>query len=138
GGGEMRFDALVLRPLLTQKLYGREGERSLLVKSWTEDAVALDVVGLGGESLAAVGAAEHGELRVSVYDRFANLQDAAGVLPPFGFALVDFTTTEPLPDLRVSSGNDSEPVAVEFAFQQDGFSGLALDELFNNDAFSDN
>ena len=137
-GDELRFDALVLRPLLTQKLYGREGERLLLVKSWAEDEVVLDASSLVADALAAIGAEDRGELQVRVYDRLSNLQAEASGLPPFGFALVDFTSTEPLPDLRLSNNVDTEPVSVEFAFSQDAFHGLELGELFNNDAFSDN
>ncbi|HZJ10045.1 MAG TPA: hypothetical protein VFD39_10145 [Trueperaceae bacterium] len=137
GGDELRFDAIVLRPLLTQKLYGREGERMLLVKSWADEPVDLDAGGLVSEALAAIGAQERGDLTVRVYDRFANQQDDAAVLPAFGFAIISFASSEALPDLRTSSRVDREPVTVEFAFSQGPFHGLALDALFNNDAFSD-
>src|SRR5690606_29801857 len=82
-GDELRFDALVLRPLLTQKLYGREGERLLLVKSWAEDEVALDASSLVADALAAIGAEDRAELQVRVYDRLSNLQAEGTGLPPF-------------------------------------------------------
>ena len=136
GGGEMRFDALVFRPVLTQKLYGKAGERLLLVKSWSHEPVALEPEAWVSDALAAIEATERGELAVRAYDRFADLQDDATTLPPFGFTFIEFASSEPLPDFRVST-TVSEPVAVQFAFSQDGFHGLDLGALFNNDAFSD-
>lgn len=136
-GRELRFDALVLRPLFTEKLYGRDGERLLLLKSWAGTDVPLD---LGAEltaALAAIGASEHADTTVRVYDRLANLQDSTTTLPPFGFALVNFASDEPLPDLRAAAATQTEPVTVEQAFARAGFLGLDLGALFNNDAFSD-
>jgi hypothetical protein len=136
-GRELRFDALVLRPLVIEKLYGREGERLLLLKSWADSELPLDVAAEVAEALAAVGATDAGSPNVRVYDRMATQQGSADVLPPFGFALITFDSAEPLPDLRATGASLSEPVTVEYAFSQDGFAGLDLGALFNNDAFSD-
>ncbi len=135
-GREMRFDALVLRPELTQKLYGRDGERLLLVKSWADDARALDAGGLVAQALAAIGASEAEDLTVRTYDATADLQEG-DALPPYGFALVNFRTSEALPDLRATSGEPSVTVTSDFVFSQGGYHGLDLTALFNNDAFSD-
>ncbi len=135
-GREMRFDALVLRPVLTQKLYGREGERLLLVKSWSPTELALDGAALVERALGAIGATEATDLTVRVYDATANLQDAS-TLPPYGFALIDFGSTEPLPDLAGARGGPSQVTEAGFAFSQNGYHGLDLSPLYNNDAFSD-
>lgn len=136
-GREMRFDALVLRPVLTQKLYGRKGERRLLVKSWAPEGLALDGAELAERALAAIGATEVANLTVRVYDSTANLQAATGKLPPYGFAFIDFGSSESLPDLFVGRSEPSELVEVGFVFSQGGYHGLDLGALFNNDAFSD-
>lgn len=136
-GRELRFDALVLRPLLTEKLYGREGERLLLLKSWADAELPLDISAQVAAALAAIGATDAGTVNVRVYDRLANLQESLTTLPAFGFALVNFDSDEPVPDLRMAAAAQTEPVAVELAFSGDGYSGLELGALFNNDAFSD-
>jgi len=136
-GREFRFDALVLRPALTQKLYGREGERLLLVKSWSDSALPLDVDAVIAEALAAIGASEAAGPVPRVYDRLADLQASVTVIPPFGFALVAFTSSEDLPDLSASRATLAEPTSIEFSFSQAAFHGLDLGALFNNDAFSD-
>jgi hypothetical protein len=136
-GRELRFDALVLRPLVIEKLYGRAGQRMLLLKSWADVELPLDVPSAVAEALAAVGASEAGTPSVRVYDRLATQQASSEALPPFGFALVTFDSDEPLPDLRATTASQTEPVDVSFAFTRDRFSGLDLGALFNNDAFSD-
>ncbi len=154
-GREMRFDALILRPVLTQKLYGREGERLLLVKSWSDAAQALAVEGLVARALTlasdagddrAAGEGDGGastagthdvrDLAVRAYDATANLQDATDALPPYGFALVSFVSDDPLPALGARSGGPSLTIESAFAFEEGGYQGLDLGELYNNDAFS--
>jgi hypothetical protein len=131
-GRALRFDALVLRPLVMEKLFGKEGERLLLFKSWGE-----------GETSAVLESLE-GEAGVRIYDRFATLvsEETVGAtttitLPPFGFALALWSTAEPLPDL-VQAGRQEGPV-LELAslFSEGAFVGLDLSPAFNNDAFSD-
>ncbi len=134
-GREFRFDALVLRPVLSQKLFAREGERLLLVKGWNEDPISLDAEALVGDAVAGVGGSDHGAANLRVYDRFGESVPHAE-LPPFGFALIDFSTTDEMPELSAVA-TDGESFEVGFSFEQDGFSGLDLNEVFNNDAFSD-
>jgi len=137
GERELRFDALVLRPVLTQKLYGKEGERLLLVKSWSDEDLPLDPESLLTTALAAIGGSDHHDVAPRVYDSRAVRQEDTAVLPAYGFALIDFASDEPLPDLSATGSAPSEPVSVDLAFTQDRFSGLDLSRLFNNDAFSD-
>lgn len=155
-GREMRFDALILRPVLIQKLYGREGERLLLVKSWSDTAHALGAEGLVARALTMAGgidgddrAAREGDggasaadphdvrdLTVRVYDATASLQDATDDLPPYGFALVSFASDDPLPSLGARSSGPSLTVESALAFEEGRYRGLDLGELYNNDAFS--
>lgn len=136
-GRELRFDALVLRPVLTEKLYGRDGARLLLLKSWSAAELQLDVDAAIAKALSAIGASQADMPRARVYDRLANLQASDAVIPPFGFALVDFASSEALPVPRATGVASTEPVPVAFSFSQDRFDGLDLGALFNNDAFSD-
>jgi len=146
-GREVRFDALVLRPLVAAKLYGSEGRRLLLLKSWAEDAVEVDASAVVETALAGArggsepGAWEVSDMRVRVYDATADEVPAGSPtgfsLPATGFALIDFATSEPLPDLRAVGAAVGVTARVEAAFTVDGFTGLVLDPLFNNDAFSD-
>ncbi len=128
-GREFRFDALILRPVLSQKLYAREGERLLLVKGWNESPVALDTEAL----LAAHG--DVSAVQLQTYDRFGLLQPDV-VLPPFGFALLDFASSDPVP-APPTAARQGASLTIGQAFDQDGFIGLDLAAAFNNDAFSD-
>src|SRR5690606_16936960 len=148
-GREARFDALVLRPLVAAKLYGSEGRRLLLLKSWAEEALELDahevvqvaLAGARGSAESPTGGWETAGLRVRVYDATANEAETGAqggfTLPATGFALIDFSTNEPLPDLRAAGTALGVTARAEPAFSADGFTGLTLDALFNNDAFSD-
>lgn len=135
-GREMRFDALILRPVLMRKLYGREGERLLLVKSWSDAPMPVDAEGLLTAALAEVEGTPPAEVSVSVYDATADLQTSGSHLPPYGFALVRATSDDPLPALRTASGSASVTVETTFVFEDGAYRGVDLSELYNNDAFS--
>lgn len=137
-GRELRFDALVLRPVLTQKLYGRDGARMLLVKSWSETELQLDASGLVSQALTAIGASEATEIIVRSFDRHAGQQADAALLPAFGFALINFGSSEELPDLHAKTAGNAAPREIGFAFSDGAFHGLQLHGLYSNDAFSDN
>ncbi len=132
-GTPVRADALVFRPAVMEKLYGKEGERLLLLKSWAEeDALAV----AEGEGLTEAAT-------VRVFDRFANLvseepfaADATLTLPPFGFALVHWTTDAALPDLAGAGARTGPELEAPAAFEEGNFVGLELSSAFNNDAFS--
>ena len=132
-GTPVRADALVFRPVVMEKLYGKEGERLLLLKSWAEeDALAV----AEGEGLTE-------EAEVRVFDRFATLvsedplsSDATLTLPPFGFALVHWTTDAALPDLAGAGARTGPELDTPAAFEEGNFVGLELSAAFNNDAFS--
>ncbi len=134
-GDTMRFDALVLRPVLSQKLFARPGDRMLLVKGWNDSPVELDAEQLIEAALGQIGGTDYSGVSLRVFDRYGVLQNSSQ-LPAFGFAVLDFRTGDPLPDLQ-----DDARTGVEFTapvtFGQDGFVGLDLSAAFNNDAFSD-
>jgi hypothetical protein len=133
-GRDLRFDALVLRPEVMWKRYGRPGERLLLLKSWSpaEASVPLDDAVAPGAAAATV----------RVYDRWAELifeaqQDGGAVaLPPYGFALVRWPSSEPLPAFEVAGGRQGPLLALPEAFATGGYVALDLASAFNNDAFS--
>ena len=133
-GRDLRFDAVVLRPAVMWKRYGRPGHRVALLKSWSDGDATVD---LG--PVTADGAAE---LHVRVYDRLGSLThettQAGGdaVLPPYGFALVRWADDEPLPAFERPGGREGARMALTEAFATDGFVALDLTEAFNNDAFS--
>lgn len=133
-GGDLRFDALVLRPEVMWKRYGRPGQRVALLKSWSEgDAVA---------ELGPVTEAGAAALQVRVYDRLGNLVQEAtqvggnAVLPPYGFALVRWADDAPLPPFDAPGAREGARLALPEAFATDAFVALDLAAAFNNDAFS--
>src|SRR5690606_14165943 len=86
-GRDFRFDALLFRPVVEWKLYGREGSRLLLVKSWSPNDEPVDA-----EQIPPLSAATGGT--VQVYDAKANEvepttdapEEAANLsIPPYGF-----------------------------------------------------
>lgn len=128
-GRDIRFDALVLRPLVMEKVFGKPGERLMLLKSWSDGD-------LGYEGEMGEGAT------VRVFDRFANLvnETTGGTelnLPPFGFALAHWLTDEPLPELAAAGVRIGPEVELGITFAEGPFIGLDLTPVFNNDAFSD-
>jgi hypothetical protein len=134
-GRPIRFDALVLRPLVMEKLYGKPGERLLLLKSWSDT----EVEGLIGADGLAVGQVA----QVRVFDRQANFIEATTVapgssvaLPPFGFALARWSTEQPLPEFAAEVRVGPE-VKTSVSFEEGVFVALDLSGAFNNDAFSD-
>jgi|GEM_PF-186642 len=132
GGRDFRFDALVFRPMVEWKLYGREGSRLLLVKSWSprEEAVSAELI-------PALAAAAGGD--VHVYDARANEAPASGdplSLPPYGFALMEWADDSPLPDLGLTTARVGPLVAVDTAFTEGAYTALDLGPAFNADAFS--
>lgn len=136
-GRELRFDALVLRPVLTQKLYAQDGSRMLLVKGWSEEDLVVDFAALAAEAAVFAGGSEPGDILIRAFDRLGAPREDTGVLPAFGFALVSFASDDPLPDLGRAGGGEGERFSVGFSFAEGRFSGLDLSGLFNNDAFSD-
>jgi hypothetical protein len=132
-GRDLRFDALVFRPVIEWKLYGREGSRLLLVKSWSpaEEPVAAELV---PPLAAAEGAA------VEAYDARANrvASGAAGglLLPPYGFALLEWPDASPLPDLGMATARVGPLLALDTAFADGAYLALDLTPAFNADAFS--
>lgn len=133
GGRDFRFDALLFRPVVEWKLYGKEGSRLLLVKSWSpaEETVTAELV-------PALAAADPAGARV--YDPRAN-GVAAGAdgelrLPPYGFALVEWPDDSPLPDLGLATARVGPLLALAPAFEEPGFVALDLAPAFNADAFS--
>jgi hypothetical protein len=133
-GRDLRFDAVVLRPEVMWKRYGRPGQRLALLKSWSDGDATVD--------LGPVTAAGAADLRVRVYDRLGNLVHEAtlagggAVLPPYGFALVTWADDRPLPAFEGPGGREGESFALPEAFATDGFVALDLAAAFNNDAFS--
>ena len=133
-GRDLRFDALVLRPEVMWKRYGRPGERLLLLKSWSADQAS---VTLGDELAPGATVA-----RAAVYDRMADLvfeatQDGGAVeLPPYGFALVRWPSTEPLPAFEAAGGRQGPRLTLVEAFATERYLALDLASAFNNDAFS--
>ncbi|MBA2668003.1 MAG: hypothetical protein H0U69_13325 [Trueperaceae bacterium] len=133
-GRDMRFDALVLRPEVMWKRYGRPGERLLLLKSWSADHVSVPLEDTQADATGAT--------RVDVYDRLANLvpeatqESGALQLPPYGFALVRWDSSESLPPLELAGARQGPRLALPEAFASDGFVALDLERAFNNDAFS--
>lgn len=131
GGRDFRFDALVFRPVVEWKLYGREGSRLLLVKSWSgvDETVASEQV----PPLAASA-----EPTVQVYDsRGDEAPPSDGLtLPPYGFALVEWHDDSPLPDLGLTTARVGPLLALDAAFEEVGYLTLDLAAAFNADAFS--
>lgn len=136
GGRDLRFDALLLRPVVEWKLYGRQGSRLLLVKSWSpvEETVTPDQV-------PALSAAAAGEADVVAYDALASETDSGFVdgaiaLAPNGFALVEWQDDAPLPDLGMSTARVGPLLTLGPAFTEGGYLALDLSPAFNADAFS--
>jgi hypothetical protein len=133
-GRDLRFDAVVLRPEVMWKRYGRPGGRLTLLKSWSDGDATVD--------LGPVTTAGAAELHVRVYDRLGNpmheatLAGGDAVLPPYGFALVRWADDEALPAFEGPGGREGESFALPAAFATDGFVALDLAAAFNNDAFS--
>ncbi len=130
GGRDLRFDALLFRPAVSWKLYGREGSRLLLVKSWSPRAERFEI------PAAASGAAS-----VAVYDATAaqtgaEHEDGWLQLPPYGFALVEWRDDSPLPRLLSADARVGPLLEVSEALAEDAFAALDLGEAFNADAFS--
>ena len=132
-GTPVRADALVFRPLVMRKLYGKPEQRLLLLKSWAEEETQAAVTGDGLKAGASV----------RVFDRLANLVSetevaagAAVTLPPFGFALARWTTDAPLPDLAGAGSRTGPELELPAAFEERDFVALELTPAFNNDAFS--
>jgi hypothetical protein len=134
GGRDLRFDAVVLRPEVMWKRYGRPGQRLTLLKSWSDGDATVE--------LGPVTTAGEAELHVRVYDRLGNLTHEATqtgadtVLPPYGFALVRWADDEALPTFEGPGGREGESFALPEAFATDAFVALDLAAAFNNDAFS--
>ncbi|HEX7001418.1 MAG TPA: hypothetical protein VF164_06950 [Trueperaceae bacterium] len=137
-GRDFRFDALLFRPVVEWKLYGREGSRLLLAKSWSPNDEPVDA-----EQVPPLGAASGAT--VHVYDAKANEvepttdapQEAALLtLPPYGFALVEWPEAAPLPELGLSTARVGPLLGLETAFEEPGFMALDLGPAFNADAFS--
>lgn len=134
GGRALRFDALVLRPTVMEKLYAKPGERLMLFKSWAEDETP---TALEADALDATAT-------VRVYDRFAGLvfEDTLGAgetltLPPFGFALAQWASDAPLPDTAGEGAREGPELTLEASFTDGPYLGLDLSPAFNSDAFSD-
>jgi hypothetical protein len=133
-GRDLRFDAVVLRPAVMWKRYGRPGQRVALLKSWSEGGATAD--------LGPVTEAGDAELQVRVYDRLGNLVGEAtqvggdAVLPPYGFALVRWADDEPLPPFDAPGAREGARLALAEAFATDAYVALDLEAAFNNDAFS--
>lgn len=132
GGRDLRFDALVLRPETSWKLYGRPGERLLLLKSWAAE---------GGSHPLAVAVPAHAQLRS--YDAMAELVadrpmgEAHTVdLPAYGFALVRWASDEPLPQGLDAPARLGPVTVLQAAFEQGDHLALDLGPAFNADAFS--
>jgi hypothetical protein len=133
-GRDLRVDAIVLRPEVMWKRYGAPGERLLLLKSWSSEAqrVRLDAM---ARSEAIVDAS------VRAYDAHADLvhdggPDASVELPPFGFALVRWSSDEPVHVEGRPSGEAGASLEATAAFSDGSFTALDLRSAFNNDAFS--
>lgn len=124
GGRDFRFDALLFRPAVSWKLYGREGSRLLLVKSWSLREESFEVpAGVGGS--------------VDVYDAMANrVEGDALQLPPYGFALVEWTDDSPLPRLVSADARVGPLIDTPEALTDGAFVALDLAAAFNSDAFS--
>lgn len=132
GGRDLRFDALVLRPETSWKLYGQPGERLLLLKSWASE---------DGPHPLNVAVPAHAELRS--FDAMAEavasgpLGEVATVdLPAYGFALIRWATDEPLPQGLDAPARLGPVTVLQPAFEQDGHLALDLGPAFNADAFS--
>ncbi|HZW28421.1 MAG TPA: hypothetical protein VFF08_08180 [Trueperaceae bacterium] len=131
GGRDFRFDALLFRPVVEWKLYGREGSRLLLAKSWSpaaEPVTAAVVPALPANAAATA----------HVYDALANEVPSEGdlTLPPYGFALVEWPDDAPLPDLGLTTARVGPILALEPAFAEEGYVAVDLTPAFNADAFS--
>lgn len=132
GGRDARFDALVLRPETSWKLYGEPGERWLLLKSWASD-----------DRSHTLPVAVPPEAAVMRYDALADsagdgeLGTATSVdIPAYGFALLRWASDEPLPEGAATQARQGPVTQVEAAFEQEGFVALDLGSMFNADAFS--
>ncbi len=130
GGRDFRFDALLFRPAVSWKLYGREGSRLLLVKSWSPRLEAFELPSEVGEGVS-----------VAVYDASAVQADSADQsgslqLPPYGFALIEWSDDVPLPRLVSADARVGPLLETPEALAEDAFVTLDLAEAFNADAFS--
>lgn len=130
-GRDFRFDALLFRPVVEWKLYGREGSRLLLVKSWS----GVDEV-VTAEQVPPLAASTGPSVRV--YDARGGDAPSGGdiTLPPYGFALIEWLDDSPLPELGVTTARVGPLLAVDAAFEDPRFLAADLGPAFNADAFS--
>lgn len=123
GDKKLDADAVWLFPAVERKLLGEPGRRVLLLKSWSDKPEPI--------SLPQANA------QVQVYDRLGRSQPTSSSpsLPPFGFALAQWTSSEPLPNVR-ASGRPTERLTVAALPAVGRFLPLDLAAAFNGDAFS--
>lgn len=130
GGRDLRFDALLFRPAVTWKLYGEEGRRLLLLKSWAPDQTHIEL------PLEVPAVAEVRVFDATATTSYQGAPQAETSLPPYGFGIITWPSDEPLPMLAQAQAREGPLVPVTAAFEAGNLVALDLTPLFTSDAFS--